>query len=517
MAEQEVDLTEAQERAVKALAGLRGAGTLTALADALEARPNVVARTLGALERKEVVRRTDGEGWELVSGNGDTPADDPERLELRYVPLKTVTRWEENPKLHGLAGIRNSIRQYGFGDPVKHDSALGALVYGNGRVEALESLKRRGDPVPRGISVTEDGDDWLVPVLFGLDQAGREMAERFAVDHNATTLGPGFDRQDLDRLWDGAAIERLVSDWGAQIEGFELPEVRAMAASDLLSAGEDIQGEDSEADPAESAAAALTFARECQERWQVRHGQSYRFAVAGAVVGCGDNQSQDTVDRALRDCGIEREGGILMVADPPYCSGGFQESGRAAGTWGDIASDGLSSDGYRELIRSAIAAARPTSLYMFTDWRMWCSLVRSVESQGLANRAMIVWDKMTPGLGGIWRTQHELILYASRSGSGRQKGTPSRSNVIALRRSGNRMHYTEKPVELMAELIGNDASGGRPTMPVIDTFCGAGSTLLAAIQEGRRAIGIDIEPLCVAATIQRIADATGEEPELLGA
>lgn len=196
MAEQEVDLTEAQERAVKALAGLQGACTLTALADALEARPNVVARTLGALERKEVVRRTDDEGWELWSA-----ATAPERLELRYVPLKTVTRWDANPKHHDLEALIRSIETHGFGDPPKMDGRLGGLVYGNGRTEALEVMKADGRDRPRGIEISEDGE-WLVPVIFGGDAKSEAAAVAFAVDHNMLVGGGRIDAGHLMAMWD---------------------------------------------------------------------------------------------------------------------------------------------------------------------------------------------------------------------------------------------------------------------------------------------------------------------------
>ena len=64
----------------------------------------------------------------------------PEQLELRYVPLAQATRWDENPKLHDLEALRQSIELHGFGDPPKCDARLDGLVYGNGRTEALERM-----------------------------------------------------------------------------------------------------------------------------------------------------------------------------------------------------------------------------------------------------------------------------------------------------------------------------------------------------------------------------------------
>lgn len=81
----------------------------------------------------------------------DPPANDPEQLSLRYVPLSTVRRWERNPKRHDTPAIAESIWRHGFGDPPKYDSALEALVYGNGRTEALEVGRAEGRQPPRGV------------------------------------------------------------------------------------------------------------------------------------------------------------------------------------------------------------------------------------------------------------------------------------------------------------------------------------------------------------------------------
>ncbi len=220
--------------------------------------------------------------------------------------------------------------------------------------------------------------------------------------------------------------------------------------------------------------AALEHAQQCQERWQIRGGTAYQIGP-DLVVACDDSQDRSRVQQLIASAGIDPMG-ILMATDPPYCSGALQEAGKSAGTWGQIASDGLSSSGYAGLITSVMVAARPHTAYVFTDWRMWCALYQSVESAGLSVRARIIWDKGHPGLGGLWRPQTEDILFASRSGSKREKGMASVGNVARFPRTGNRLHYTQKPVDLMAHLITNDARGGRGAFPVFDPFMGSGTT-----------------------------------------
>lgn len=135
-----------------------------------------------------------------------------ERLELRYVPLEQARRWDANPKKHDLDALVRSIETYGFGDPPKYDATLGALVYGNGRTEALERMHGEGKQPPRGIGLLEDGR-WAVPVIFGVDAESHAAAVAFAIDHNnLTLLGGGLGLEELLGIWDEEGLQRVLAD-----------------------------------------------------------------------------------------------------------------------------------------------------------------------------------------------------------------------------------------------------------------------------------------------------------------
>jgi ParB-like chromosome segregation protein Spo0J len=154
-----------------------------------------------------------------------------DRLELRYIPLTQARRWDENPKRHALDALVRSIETHGFGDPPKLDATLGALVYGNGRTEALERMRQAGKEPPRGIGVTEDGD-WAVPVIVGVDAESRAAAVAFAIDHNnLTLLGGGLSVEDLLQIWDEEALQRVlgdVPDAGALLASLDAGDVDAL-------------------------------------------------------------------------------------------------------------------------------------------------------------------------------------------------------------------------------------------------------------------------------------------------
>lgn len=75
------------------------------------------------------------------------------------------------------------------------------------------------------------------------------------------------------------------------------------------------------------------------------------------------------------------------------------------------------------------------------------------------------------------------------------------SDVLDFRRisSTDLLHPTEKPVSLMSCLIQKNIGG-----VVCDPFCGSGSTLVAAVKEGRNFIGIEIESKYCAIAQSRI-------------
>lgn len=196
----------------------------------------------------------------------------------------------------------------------------------------------------------------------------------------------------------------------------------------------------------------------------------------------------------------------VLVMDPPYCSGGFQEAGKAVGSIGTrdaeaIALDDMSTRGYvamiREVCRRVPAAAEG---YIFTDWKMWGWTLEAAELGGFATRNMVVWDKGAPGMGSPWRNAHELIYY------GKRKNRPARpgksGNVLRVKRTKNENHPTEKPTGIIDAILNNAIEGA-----VVDPFMGSGTTGVSCVAAGRPFFGIEIDEGHFATACERIADA----------
>lgn len=230
-------------------------------------------------------------------------------------------------------------------------------------------------------------------------------------------------------------------------------------------------------------------------------------------VVCGS--SANTADMALLLDGAHPE---ILLTDPPYCSGGFQESGRSSGSIGTkrhdkdgkeiavtIANDTLSTRGYQSLMREVLQNFDGLVAYIFTDWRMWVYLFDIVESAGLGVKNMIVWNKKSPGMGMGWRAQHELVMFAHRT-KPKWDNHKGYGNVLEATRSGNELHPTQKPVEILEKLLDNTqwAEG------VLDTFGGSGTTLIAAESAGVPSYVMEMEPGFVDVIVRRYIKTTGK-------
>ena len=207
-----------------------------------------------------------------------------------------------------------------------------------------------------------------------------------------------------------------------------------------------------------------------------------------------------------------------VITDPPYCSGSVSEASRSAAKgqglrseninrFGWFIGDNMGTAGLVFLLRSVafeyIRLLRGSgSLLVFCDWRMVPNLAPAIESAGLRYQNMVIWDKGSMGLGAGFRAQHEVILhFTAGSPEYHDKGL---SNVLKCPRIGqNREHQTQKPVNLMEQLIRVVCPPGGV---VLDPFGGSGTTGVAAKNLGRDAICIERDAQHVETANRRLVE-----------
>jgi DNA modification methylase len=410
---------------------------------------------------------------ERAGGVPAWPADKVERW-----PLDRLVPYARNARTHSdaqVAQIAASIREWGWTVPVLVDEQ-GGLLAGHCRVEAARKL---------GLAD--------VPVMVA---AGWSTAQKraYVLADNKLALNAGWD-PGLLRV-ELADLKKMGAD--LQLVGFDARELAGLLDD----------GGGRLTDPDKLPAPPVEPVTRRGDLWGLgRHR-----------VICGDATQPDAVARLFGGASID-----CILTDPPYCSGGFQEAGKSAGSIGTrmvktgarheggIANDKLSTRGYLALMKAVLGLVDAPILYAFTDWRMWINLYDVAESSGFGIRNMVVWDKGTPGMGRGWRTQHELVAFGARSAV---DFSPSKAqgNVIASKRTGNKLHPTQKPVDLLEAILGVTDMA----LNVYDPFGGSGTTLMACETTGRCCFAAELSPQFVDVIIRRWQDFTGQEATLEG-
>lgn len=99
-----------------------------------------------------------------------------------------------------------------------------------------------------------------------------------------------------------------------------------------------------------------------------------------------------------------------------------------------------------------------------------------------------VWDKAAPGLGMGIRNQYEMWVLARKGSPPEPWGGGNVWRIPGVH--GRPIHPHEKPVELLRRFV---ARYSQPGDLILDPFMGSGTTLRAAKDLGRKAIGIEID------------------------
>ena len=180
----------------------------------------------------------------------------------------------------------------------------------------------------------------------------------------------------------------------------------------------------------------------------------------------------------------------MICTDPPYGMGLTPQ--RTNGKFHDtkiINDDNL--DWTDDFFDKCYKLTKNNSGHMF-----FCSMhsipafIQSAKKAGFTIKNLITWDKMWFGMGGNWRPNTEFILLCTRGRFVTKSN--NKDNILRYRRLSPQkaQHPTQKPVELMKELISEPDY--EPKL-ILDPFMGSGSTGVACKELGKDFIGIELE------------------------
>lgn len=389
---------------------------------------------------------------------------------------------------HQIARVARSIRSVGFRDPPLIGKE-GEIVDGHIRVEATKSLGLSEIPCV----VVEDLSEEEIRLLR---IALNRIQERGDWDEPALKLEMAFLVEFEPDL---------------TITGFEAPEV------DCLIVLDDVQPEDEDpldklADLPDPDAQAVT-----------RPGDLYHLGDHHLL--CGNARQPDDIARVLAGSELS-----AVFTDPPYNLSIKKDISVGAGKFAEFAegSGEMSDDAYEELLTVTTenmmkAVKKGGILFLCIDWRHAEVLMRVVRNVGLELINTCVWAKDKPGMGSLYRSQHEFVLVAKRPGASHLNNVKlgiygrNRTNLwqYAGATGGRKsdeddfsLHPTVKPVRMVRDALLDVTAMGEV---VLDPFLGSGTTLLAAELSKRVCTGIEISPAYVDVAIGRWETLTGLE------
>jgi DNA modification methylase len=184
----------------------------------------------------------------------------------------------------------------------------------------------------------------------------------------------------------------------------------------------------------------------------------------------------------------------FILTDPPYLVHYCDRKGRS-----------VANDNNVEWLHPAFAEMyrllKPDAFCVsFYGWAKADLFLAAWRAAGFRPVGHIVFRKRYASKTGFLRAQHETAYLLA-------KGQPDYPpapipDVLDWRYTGNQQHPTEKPVDVLVPLI---TAFCPPVGTVLDPFCGSGSTLVAARQLGRAALGIELDATHCRTALRRLA------------
>jgi DNA modification methylase len=411
------------------------------------------------------------------------------KLSVEYLPLDALTLDPQNARLNSTAQIKQiaaSIKAFEYNVPVLVDRN-GMIVAGHGRYLACRELGRTEIPVIR------------------LEHLTPEQARAFAIADNRLAENATWDEVMLAEHF--IALDAVDLDFSLDVTGFSVGEI------DLM-----IQGDDADAqnDPADDLPPIGPAVAAPGDLWM----------LGPHAVLCGDALDEGSYEALM---GADRA--AMVFTDPPYnvpIDGHVSGKGKVHHREFAMAAGEMTEAEFTAFLAKACGLMAKVSTdgalhYVCMDWRHLFALLTAGRTAYDSLLNICVWAKPNGGMGGLYRSAHELVLVFKH-------GRASHRNNVQLGRFGrNRtnvwsypgangfghgedadltaQHPTPKPARMVADAI-LDVTARRDI--VLDPFLGSGSTLIAAERTGRVCRGIEMDPLYVDLTIRRWRRLTGE-------
>ena len=382
-------------------------------------------------------------------------------MKIEYKDINDLIPYANNTRTHSeeqINQIASSIKEFGFTNPVLIDKNDG-LIAGHGRVMGAKKLGLKEIPT------------------ITLDNLTEAQKKAYIIADNKIALNAGWDEELLK-----IELQSLQEmDFDLSLTGFSDEEL----AEFNLDIDEEVILDTDKADDVPEIEVNPVI--KLGDLIELGHNYQHRLL-------CGDSTSEDDVIKLMNGHKAD-----MVFTDPPYgMSYNSKDSKHEI-----IKNDDVFLDGWIPLVQKYSQGF----IFMWTSYQVvgkWLTL--TTEKLGDITN-MIIWYKRGGGLGDLYKrfsTDFEICLVWNRDAKLQDKRIGSVWDV-AKHSTGDYVHPTQKPVELMEKGIFNCS---KTKNIVMDLFLGSGSTLIACENLSRYCYGMELDKKYAQVIIQRYVDYT---------
>jgi len=424
----------------------------------------------------------------------ETPAQSVK--ENRMVPVASLYPHEKNYRQHPPEQIRKikaSLERFGQVRSIviqECENGSYTIVAGHGVVEAATQLKMselRADVFASWVSETEIRGYLVADNLLGVDAVDDEellaqlLQEQSDAGFDLASLGS--DEETLRQMLESLGDEILVGEEGGG-------------------------GDDYDVDPD-----AVDVRCKRGELWQLG---THRLLVDDCTI-------PENVKKLMGG-----EKAVLMATDPPYGDSWVKKAqdmqahgyGHShAVLHGSIESDDLNVTDLKAFLITFLESAKfagdpPMPFYVWHRAKRIVFETALIETGHFVHQP-VVWVKPGFVIGRLhYHPRCEWALHGWRQGNGKCPfyGERNQSDVWEVARENDKVHPTQKPLELFAIPIRNHT---KPDEICYEPFAGSGTCLIAAEREGRRCYAMELDEKYATVILNRWEAETGETATLL--
>lgn len=383
-------------------------------------------------------------------------------MEIVIKDIKEIKPYKNNPRVNESAvdAVANSIREFGWKQPLVIDPSTMEIVAGHTRYKAAKKLGCKTVPCVMADDLTPE----QIKAYRLADNKTAELAE-WDFDLLGDELG---DIEDIDMAEFGFDLSAISDD--DEVTEDQVPEL----------------DEESET--------------------IVKPGDIWQLGRHRLI--CGDSTDKGTIERLLG----EQFGKVdLVLTDPPYNVAYKCKTKDEL----EIENDAMEQEEFEGFLSSSFEIINETlkeggAFYIWHASRSQREFENALNNIGLQVRQQLIWVKNSMVLGRQdYQWRHEPCFYGWKEGNHDWYSDRKQTTVLEFDRpTANKEHPTMKPIALIAYQIKNSTKKGEI---VFDGFGGSGSTLIACEQTGRKCYTCELDPRYADVIIKRYENLTGQK------